>query len=202
MDDSLSLKCHVDQLLKKLKLNLGFFFRNRACFSFKARKRIGVATFLPLLDYGDVVYMNASAHSLQLLDAAYHGALRFITDCKPLTHHCTVYSITNWSSLSMRWTTHWYLFIYKSIIRLLTSYVSTYLTWKQSDRSLRSPDFILFAIQSVRTELGKKAYSYAAPATWSMLQQRLKLYSFIPLGDFKLLVGRLMRQSVWVCKCT
>jgi len=116
LDDSLSFKCHIDQLLKKLKLKLGFFFRNKACFSFNARKRIVAATFLPLLDYGDVVYINASAHSLHLLDAAYHGSLRFITGCKTLTHHCTLYSLTDWSSLSMRRTTHWYLFIYKSII--------------------------------------------------------------------------------------
>ena len=83
MDETLSFKCHIDQLLRKLKLKLGFFFRNKSCFSFNARKRLVAATFLPLLDYGDVVYMNASAHSLHLLDAVYHGALRFRTDCKP-----------------------------------------------------------------------------------------------------------------------
>ena len=107
---------------------------------------------MPLLEYGDVLYMNASAHSLHLLDAAYHGALRFITGCKPLTHHCTLCSLTDWSSLSMRRTTHWYLFVYKSIIGLLPSYLSTYMTRQQSDRSLRSLDYITFAIPSVRTE--------------------------------------------------
>ena len=124
-------------------------------------------------------FSTASAHSLHLLDAAYHGSLRFITGCKPLTHHCTLYSLTDWSSLSMRRTTHWYLFIYKSIIGLLPSYLSTYLTRKQSDHSLRSLDYITFAIPSVRTELGKKAFCYAAPVTWNRLQQKLKLSSFI-----------------------
>ena len=146
--------------------------------------------------------MNASAHSLHLLDAAYPGALRFITGCKLLTHHCTLYSLTDWSSLSMRRTTHWYLFVYKSIVGLLPSYLFSYMRRKQSDRSLRSLDYITFAIPSVRTELGKKAFSYAAPGTWNRLQQKLKLSSFIPLKDFKLIVGRLLRQSVGVCTCT
>lgn len=35
--------------------------------------------------------MNASASTLYLLDAGYHGALRFTTGSKPLTHHCKLY---------------------------------------------------------------------------------------------------------------
>ncbi|KAJ8287209.1 hypothetical protein GJAV_G00048920 [Gymnothorax javanicus] len=99
IDDGLSFKIHVDNLLKKLKMKLSFFFRNKSCFSFAAWKRLVAATFLPHLDYGDVLYMYAPASCLQLLDAAYRGTLRFITGCKPLTHHCVLYSLVNWSSL-------------------------------------------------------------------------------------------------------
>ena len=162
MDNSLSFKCHIDQVLKKLKVKLGFFFRNRSCFSFSTRKRLVATTFLPVLDYCDVVYRNASAHSLHLLDAVYHGALRFITGARPLTHHCTLYSLTGWSSLSSRRTTHWYIFIYKAILGLLPSYLSTYMTQRTSVHSLRSQDFITFVVPPVRTELGKKAFSYSA----------------------------------------
>ena len=50
------------------------------------------ATFMSVLDYyGDVVYMQASSQSLHALDTVYHGALRFITGFKALTHHCTLY---------------------------------------------------------------------------------------------------------------
>ncbi len=40
------------------------------------------ATFLPILDYGEMVYQHAPSYRLSSLDALYHGALRFITDCK------------------------------------------------------------------------------------------------------------------------
>ena len=199
IDDNLCFKPHIDNLLRKLKLKLGFFFRNKACFSTSARKRLVAATFLPLLDYGDVVYMNASAHSLHLLDAVYHGALRFITNCKPLTHHCTLYSLVNWTSLSMRRSLHCYKLIYTAMLGLLPLYISTYISHKQYSYSLRSQNDITLSVPSVRTVLGKKAISYSAPSTWNTLQQELKLTSLIPITDFKLILKKLEKSPVGVC---
>lgn len=45
LDDGLSFKHHVENLLKKLRLKLGFYFRNKSCFSVEARKRLISATF-------------------------------------------------------------------------------------------------------------------------------------------------------------
>lgn len=39
VDSQLSLKCHVETLVKKLKLKLGSYHRNKACFSVEAQKR-------------------------------------------------------------------------------------------------------------------------------------------------------------------
>lgn len=36
--------------------------------------------------------MNVPVSSLRILDAVYHGALRFIIGCKTITNHCTSYS--------------------------------------------------------------------------------------------------------------
>lgn len=58
LDEGLTFKLHIDTLVKKLRLKLGSFYRNRACFSSVARKRIVLATFLPLLDYGDILYVS------------------------------------------------------------------------------------------------------------------------------------------------
>lgn len=69
------------------KLKLGFFYRNMSCLSYQVRKQSVSATLMSVLDYGDIVYMNASVSSLGMLDAVYHGALRFIiTDIKFSTH--------------------------------------------------------------------------------------------------------------------
>ncbi len=78
VDDALSFSSHITQLKKKLKINLGFYFRNKFCFSFNVRNKLVTTTFLPMLDYGDVVYQFAPSYLLSSLDAVYHGALRFI----------------------------------------------------------------------------------------------------------------------------
>ncbi len=87
VNDALSFNSHITQPKKKLKIKLGFYFRNKFCFSFNVRKKLVTTTFLPVLDYGDVVYQFAPSYLLSSLDAVYHGALRFISDCKPSTHH-------------------------------------------------------------------------------------------------------------------
>lgn len=63
------LKSFIKQLVKK-KLKLRFFFRIKSWLSFKAKKRLVSATFMSLLDYGDVVYMNASSKCLNSLETS------------------------------------------------------------------------------------------------------------------------------------
>jgi len=58
IDDSLSFKPHIQQLVKKLKLRLGFYFRNKSCFSFDAKKRLVAAPVMPVIDDGDVLDMH------------------------------------------------------------------------------------------------------------------------------------------------
>ncbi len=79
------------------------------------------ATLLSVLGYCDIIYMQAPEHCLQALGSVYHGALRFITNSKALTHHCLLHSQVGWPALSSRRLKHWYLFIYKVILGLFPS---------------------------------------------------------------------------------
>lgn len=73
-------------LVKKLKLKLGIHYWNKACFSTEARKTLVASTFLPMLDYGDLLYMNASVQWFHMLGSVYHSARRFVTGFKMHTH--------------------------------------------------------------------------------------------------------------------
>ncbi len=88
IDDTLCFNSYINYVRLKLKKQLGFYFRNKSCFSFNARKKLVSGTFLLILDYGDVVYQHASSYLIASLEAVYHGALRFIMDCTFSTHHC------------------------------------------------------------------------------------------------------------------
>jgi len=201
IDDQLSFKLHIQNLVKRLKLKLGFFFRNKSCFTFSARKRLVNATFLSIIDYGDLLYMNAPTKYLQMLDSVFHGALTFISNCKPLTHHCTLYSTLNLPSLSNRRLTHLYIFIYKGIIGRLPCYISKFLSFTQSTYGLRSQKTISLNVPQARTDLFKKAFMCFAPSTWNELQKTLKLQCLIPLNDFKGYVKTIEHESIHTCKC-
>ena len=92
VDDKLSFTVHVENLIRKLKLRIGFYYRHEACCSLEARKELLRCTLLAVLDCSDVIYMQASVTTLRALDSVYRAALRFITNQKRLTHHCDLHS--------------------------------------------------------------------------------------------------------------
>lgn len=77
------IKPNIQPLVKKAETKIGFW--NKSCFSIEAKRRLVVASFMPVLDYGDGIYTYASS---QCRHTAYHGALSSITNLKALTHHC------------------------------------------------------------------------------------------------------------------
>ncbi len=201
VDDVLSFSSHITQLKKKLRIKLGFYFRNKFCFSFNVRKKLVTATFLPVLDYGDVVYQFAPSYLLSSLDAVYHGALRFISDCKSSTHHCLLYNRVGWSSLLIRRKMHWYLIIYKAILGMLPSYLCCLIKQKIVEKYfLRSQNCYTLSVPFVRSELGKKAFMYAAPTDWNLLQSKLKLQNLLSLDHFKTVIRQMETDST-ICNC-
>ena len=116
------LNCIFNNLQKNWSWNWDFILGIKACFSFEARRRLVSATFMPSLDYGDILYMNASTQCLRSIDTLYNGTLRFILNCKTLTHHCTLNTRVGWPSLVTRRLRHLYTFIYKAILGLLPFY--------------------------------------------------------------------------------
>ena len=69
---------------------------------------------------GDIIYRSAGKGALKWQDVLYHSAIRFATNAPYRTHHCTLYSSVNWSSLYTRRKTHtgWGLFIKPSQVSL------------------------------------------------------------------------------------
>lgn len=201
VDDTLSFGSHIMQLKKKMKIKLGFYFRNKFCLSFNARKKLISATFLSVLDYGDVVYQFAPISILSSLDAVYHGALRFILNCKSSVHHCTLYKSVGGPSLSSRRKIHWYLMVYKAILGMLPSYLCRLIQHKSVTKySLRSQNCYMLSVPFARTELGKKSFAYAALFDWNFIQSKLKLQNLPSFDQFKADIWQLNDDSE-KCNC-
>lgn len=174
---------------------MGFYFRNKSCFSFETKRRLVAATFLSVLDYGDVIYMNASITSLKLLDTVYHGALRFITNFRALTHQCSLYDRVGWSALSTRRLNHWYIFIYKAILGLLPPY-------HQSISKRKVQEDIVFVLRTYYYYLSLKSGPNWEKGRSSMRPPALvlNLKEPVSLVDFKLLWNNMEATQI-CCRC-
>ena len=138
-----------------------------------------------MLDYGDIIYRSAGKGALEQLDVLYHSAIRFATNAPYRTHHCTLYSSVNWSSLYTRRKTHWLMLIYKTLLGLTPPYLRYLLQSSSSTYNTSSGSHILLKVSKAHTSLGCSSFQFAAASDWNELQQTLKLDSFISISSFK-----------------
>ena len=142
----------------KLNLDLGFLYRNRSSFTPAAKLTLIQMTILPMLNYGYLIYRSAGKGALERLDVLYHSAIRFSPNAPYWTHHCTLYSSVNWSSLYTRRKTHWLMLIYKKLLGLPPPEIPTHL---------------LLKVPEAHTSLGHSSFQFAAARDWVELQQTL-----------------------------
>ncbi len=185
-------------LCEKIKVETGPFFRVKYCLSLAARKRLVAATFVSVLDYCDIIYMQAPKHCTGF---SVSWSFKVHHNSKALTHHCFLYSRFGWPALSSRRLKHWYLFIYKVILGLLPSYLQQNIFQKGvKNYGLHSQDYYLLSIPKVCTYMCKQAFSYAAPFDWNQLQDKLCLKELVSLNDCRCILKDLVVESP-DCKC-
>ena len=201
LDEDLSFKTHITDLAKKIKPKIGFLYRNRSCFSKVNRKRVIQATVMPILDYGDILYMHATDSVLKPLDAIYHSALRFITGANFRTHHCTLYTSVEWTSLTLRRKQHLTLFTYKALLGMLPLYLTELLNPITSNHNTRSQDMILLKVPKTNTKLGDTAFRVYAPCIWNAYQVKLKLDVLVSFPIFKRFLYNIILEE-GICTCS
>lgn len=125
------------------------------------------ATFLPILNYGDVVYQHAPSYLLASLDTVYHVALRFIMDCKFSTYHVLgLLLLFEGKCIGIY-------YLYKAILfSFLPPYLCCLIQQKPVGNNLLcSQSYYNLHVPPSRTNLGKTALKYAAPSDWNSLQR-------------------------------
>ena len=121
--------------------------------------------------------------ALERLDVLYHSAILFATNAPYRTHHCTLYSSVNWSSLYTRCKTHWLMPIYKTLLGLTPSDLRYLLQPSSSTYNTRSASHILLKVPKAHRSLGCSSFQFTAASDWNK-QQTLKLDSFISMSSF------------------
>jgi len=118
--------------------------------------------------------------------------------------HITVSFIIQpkWSSLYARRYTHWLCFIYKVLLGLAPTYLSVLLTKNHSHYGLRLNDVLHLVVPRVKTELGKKAFMFAAPSAWNLLQKSLKMTTFTSYKQFVSMLKNREQEDIGQCNCS
>lgn len=91
----------LEKKKKNWKRDQWFLFQNRLCIFFHCK---GKGCCFHLLTSPGLRWYNLHeclCPSRSLLESVYYKVLRVITGFKPLTHHCTLYSLVDWSSLAL-----------------------------------------------------------------------------------------------------
>ena len=112
-------------------------------------------------------------------------AIRFATNAPYRTHHCTLYSSVNWSSLYTRHKTHWLMLIYKTLLGLTPPYLRYLLQPSSSTYSTHSASHILLKVPKAHTSLGCSSFQLSVASDWNELQQTLKPDNFVSNSSFK-----------------
>lgn len=120
INQNLSFQPHTANLVSKM-----FLLEKQILFLHPGEETLDFRNFffLPLLDYGDLLFMNAPDRCQRKQDTVYHCALRFITGYGSLKHRCTLYAAAKLPSLNVPRLSHWLVFIYKSLLGLLFVYI-------------------------------------------------------------------------------
>lgn len=170
---------YCDWLIYKVQLSSG---------SFNVRKRLVTATLLSILDYGDLMYINAFIMFLwdllqtvklwRIMRIIFSGWMFFFV-------HSEVWTLVH--------------FNLQSTLRLLLSSIGNLITWRNVDsHCLRSNDFLLLSLPFVGTELCTQNHS--VPSTWNKLQKDWKLSELLPLNSFNSRLRAVeTTSSIWDC---
>ena len=144
---------------------------------------------MSVLDYGDILYCHVAPTTLQHLNAMYHSALRFITNDKFHTYHCSLYHTVGRTSLQTRRNSHLMLLIYNALLLKLPNDLTSLLTLKSRNYNTRSSNYLTLDIPRGRTNVGRTGFRYFAPFKWNEIQTAPQVQTYIPLRDFKVLLS-------------
>ncbi len=181
LDSNLSFKSHIDHILHKVNFGLSTLYCSRHCFTLNVRKKLAIQLLFPLLDYCDVVYLNAPKFDLAPLNTAYNRICRFVLGCAFHTHHCALYQNLNLPSPDARRHMHWLEFIYKSFNLNYPPYLKQYLSRFISTHQVRHTSQLFFTIPHVKKAIHKRAFKFKAPADWNNLPANIRSLSTLSL---------------------
>ena len=140
------------------------------------------ALILPLFDYADVVIDSANASLKDRLQKLQNRAGRIILKINPYSHVSNkfIHEKLGWDTLQSRRKKHTLTMVYKSLHKLVPSYLTDSFEFVNSGYILRSIGNL--ALQRPKTEYCRRMFTYRGSSTYNDISLQIRngtLYSFV-----------------------
>lgn len=116
LDQTLSWSDHVDEVSRKLYASLHSLRRLQYFLPVNTKVMLAQSLLLPLLDYGDVAYLDLSEELLSKLERLQNQCIRFIFGLRKYDHISEYRKKLNWLPIRFRRESHILSFLYNVLM--------------------------------------------------------------------------------------
>ena len=183
LDPNFKWNLHIDQMCTRISKLIRLLSRLRHTINLANLKIVYNTLILPILDYGDIVYGNASFKYTDLLQKLQNRACRIILGVSPYSHTPVreLHARLGWKSLEARRCCHLNIMVFKALNDLAPTYLKGCFQFCQRNYSLRSNGNL--SLPKPRSDYYKRKFSYLGSVQFNNLPPHLKtpcsLSSFI-----------------------
>jgi hypothetical protein len=168
LDHKLSFKGQISSVVSRTNQLRGIIYANRRLLSVPICEKLINTLAMPVINFCDTIYGNASSSTLQKLDVAYRNLLK--TAYRLRIHHstATMYKATNHLPLMIHRQVNKAKMALRSLLRLCAPYLHNVVQTLPADQRRRPPRDAapppqIYAVVPPRRTCGEQAFSYWAP---------------------------------------
>ena len=171
-------------------------------------KTIATSLIGSKLDYCNSVLFNVTKKEISKLHGVQNCLARVVTKSPSFCHITSLLKSLHWLPVRYRIKFKLYSLTYQALTSGQPVYIRNMLQPSRKVRTLRSSDLDLLNIPRVRTAVGSRAFSVAAPRLWNELpleirsaktqisfRKKLKTYFFVRIFRLKSSVVRLAQTT-------
>ncbi len=176
LDNRLNFDKHVEYLCNNVKQKLGTLGKIRKYLDQGTSLMLYKSLILPVIDYGDIVYMTTSQNNLGKVQKLQNSACRIILRAERRTSTKYMHDQLELLELAPRRRYHLDTQVYKCMNNMVPQYISNMFENIELRHGVntRSAANNVLVIPHTRTLAGESAFTVRAPLSWNRLPEDVK----------------------------
>ena len=174
-DSSLEFRSHISSICRTSFFQIRQIRQIRSSLDENSAIILAIALVQSKLDYCNSILSGLPSVSIVRLQRVQNSLARVVCrSSKMQTHSNSLLKYLHWLPISQRIKYKIALLTFKALHFKKPSYLTDLLKPYQPTRNLRSSGANLLVIPDIRSEMGRRAFSFAAPSVWNSLPEALR----------------------------